>query len=309
MKPLSVSFAAASLAILLSGCGTGITSISGGASPFTSSITTSFKGLNGNWLLTGSVPFKGVPGTNTGNTLSFTASFSVSSSGTIDAWHYENIPCGNNGSSIITIDEGDELSGTVNGSTFRAQNATPPGTKQAAIIQLSGNLPSDTATTWTGTLNIDPNMPACAGNQVYAVTATRMADLTKTYTGTASLYHYAPSGGQPISTDAITITAVFQQGIAQSSGGINPIALGGTIEIKGSPCFTSGSIESFQSDYPQSNVAGTEFVGDAAMNDGAYFDFGGLTVDAAASGIYLFGNGSGGSCGNTTLSDVVLKAQ
>jgi hypothetical protein len=167
---------------------------------------------------------------------------------------------------------------------------------------VAGTVPSTAASTWTGHLDLTDNTAFCSITRTLNFTAVRIADVTGTYTGTASLS--GTIGGTLQSPQAATFTFTLQQGnTAPGTPAPDAALLSGAVRVQGSTCFTSGTLplptlSPTGALIPISSVLGSEVELQATMNDGSTILILGRIMDTSSSKIYVTGiTGSGGTCG------------
>jgi len=146
------------------------------------------------------------------------------------------------------------------------QLAETPASAQSASIQLaiSGTAPATGADTWGGTYSFtDPaSYTNCTVNQTSPFTATALAPFDGTYTGTLIEATSAP-------TSTVTLSLNVSQGAATGSTSTYPgypyLPLTATVAVSGSPCFTSGVINTSS----VSDIQGDQAFLSFTMSDGS----------------------------------------
>ncbi len=262
------------------GCGTGPASTT--AAPTAATGT-----LNGNWLLTGTLPFidplnfgSGQSGFGIAMTFTTTGSQLVGG-GTVQ------YPCG----SFTVGGSGGVVNGTIAGDgSFTAQSAS---TLPLDSLVLKGTVPAAGASTWNGSYTFIPNNTSCPQSLTGSFTATRIADVTGTYVAKAPVALAPGSLGSV--AQSVSLTFTFQQGVVlPGATASSPEALAGSVQIAGSTCFQTGTAAGTAG----SGLLGNTLVTAFTLNDGSKMQLLGDTEDAAASRLVLrdliF---SGGACG------------
>lgn len=277
------------LAPVVQGCGSGTASLS------TPAVSSSPANLNGNWLLTGNLPFTILAGNPLNST--FGAAMTVSVLGNnLVATLERNEVCGNTvASGPIGV-----VTGTVaSDNSFAISTASTIVSDTATV---TGTIPATADSSWAGHLDLTDNTTFCSISRTLNFTAVRIADVTGTYSGTASLN--GTLGGTLQSSQAATFAFTLQQGnTAPGTSTPNAALLSGTATVQGTPCFTSGTLplptlSPTGGLIPISSVLGSEVELQATMNDGSTVVIVGHIMDTSSSKIYVTGVvGSGGTCG------------
>jgi hypothetical protein len=256
--------------------------------------------MRGNWLVVGTLPQLGstapVPILQPGVAMSLDE-YSGEIVGSISL----QIPCMNSSGA---------LQSAIGGAT-RLQPVTPnaDGTFVLQDVLLGGNtghqvavqgtLPQSVGGAWSGTYTLDDPNAGCVP-LTGSFTAVPVAQLTATYSGTGTL-----SG----SSVPVTIAAVLTQGGPSSLNLPNvPVTsenvISGTLTVRGSPCFTSGTMTQLSG-----ALFGNLFQLNFKMNDGSTMFLSGTIGDVDAGTLTLmFANVQGGACDKVSgLMGTVLK--
>jgi hypothetical protein len=265
--------------VALTGCG-GLP-VSTSAPP-----ASSYANLDGNWLLTGQLPFAGLgsSGIITNTQFGVAGTFSVVGS-TVVAALSANLPCG----AFTASDALGVMTGTVaSDGSFTLQNAN---TVSVGTVTLSGTVPSSATSSWSGNLAVSLAGAGCPGIGQTSFTAVKIADVTGTYSGSSTITF---ANATP-SAQVLSFQIALQQGAALTASGTDfPEVLTGTVKVQGSPCFSSGTIVAPTG----GGVLGSKVVINATMNDGSVLTSVGDILDTGAMQIEMSNLiGSGGSCG------------
>ncbi|HEX5283490.1 MAG TPA: hypothetical protein VFW30_05170 [Bryocella sp.] len=261
--------------------------------------------IAGNWLLTGALPFLG-PNQFANTAFGVTMTFSVAGD-QIAGGGYFQAPCSPSGPFNADIGGGVVISGSANAKgSFTAQaSATQPST--LSTLRLQGSVPSGTAGSWSGTYSFSSNNAGCPFNSSGPFTAIRIADVTGTYSGSTSIY---PSGGSSSGSGRpISFTFIFQQQQTTTQiQAINGGVLAGTVQVQGSPCFTSGTIIPTQ---PQlEGVLGSHLLASFTMNDGSRLDMPADIEDVTSGKLEVIGAAVvGGACDRQGTGSFELTRQ
>jgi hypothetical protein len=289
-SPLLVVFGA--VVLLLAGCGASAPTVTSAPAVASNS------NLNGNWLLTGALPFSSPVGPVSNNSFGVAATFQVIGNQIVISTS-TNVPCG-----FFTSDgAGTVLTGTIasDGSFSAATPATTPSS--LATMQMTGAVPLSVGSSWKGTLNYANTSTSCAFAQAVSFTATPIANITGTYAGAATLsFESLGAASQPV-----TFSFSLQQG-ATLPGTTTPDIqlLSGTVIVQGGSCFTSGTAAAGVG----SGVLGTVFIEQFAMNDGATLNLIGNVQDASALKLAVTSVlSSGGKCGLVSTGPFALAKQ
>src|SRR5580698_5856225 len=207
------------------GCGSGTP-----ASP----VAAAGSGLNGNWLITGALPF--IDPLNPGSH-AFGISMTFALTGNqITAGGTENVPCGN-----FIVGSGAVLAGTLatDGTVSMQSTLGAP----VPSLALTGKGPAAGASTWTGTYTYTSASVSCPQTLAGAFTATRIADVTGTYAPAAPVQLTPASLGA--TAQAVNLSFSFVQGATvPGTTQFDPELLSGSVQIQGSSCFKSGATAS-----------------------------------------------------------------
>jgi len=269
------------LALLLAGCGsTPVTTTGPTPVPAT---------LNGNWLLTGSLPFADPLGSGPPNsTFGLAMTFAVQGNQLVAA-DTVNMLCG----AFVSSGSGGVVTGTIaSDGSFTAQTAA--GTPLTlSTLQIKGTVPAAGATSWPGTYSFTTTNPSCPFTMTGLFTAVRIADVTGTYNGSTTLN---PSTGATFTTpQPVTVSFTLQQGaVLTGSSQIDPEVLTGAVQVKGSSCFSSGTASSIA----PGGVLGNEFITIFTMDDGSTVNLLADVENAQSTKASIRNlSGGGGKCG------------
>lgn len=284
-----------SLVFSLVGCGAGSTTL-----PATTS-----NSITGNWVLTGALPFFG-PNQFTNRNFGVTMTFSTVGDQIVGGGYFQ-VPCSPSGTFSADIGGGIVVSGTVDAKgSFTAQS---PATQPSALatLQLQGSAPSASASSWSGTYSFSSNNSGCPFNSSGPITAVRIADVTGTYTGSALLY---PNGGSSNgSGQPISLTFTLQQQTTAQISAVNGGVLAGTVQVQGSPCFSSGTIIPAQPQV-EGNVLGSHLLATFTMNDGSRLDLPADIEDVTSGKLEVIGAAIvGGACDRQGTGSFELSRQ
>jgi hypothetical protein len=286
----------ASLALSVVGCGAGSS-----AAPAS---TPSPLALNGNWLLAGEIPvlLPAGPG-STGFGLAMT--FSVVGDQIVGGG-WDQISCGQ-----FAAGGGAVVSGTVtrNG-RFTAQTSNSQ-LLEGSSLQISGIVPSNNGSAWTGNYTFSSTDSNCPFSSSGPIAAVRIADLTGTYSGPASL---SPPIGTAGNSQPVSVTMTLQQGQAVAgpatgAQSVNEAVLSGSIQVQGTSCFSSGQIVQPQP-YVNGNILGTNVLATFTMDDGSHLRLSGNIEDTLSSkfaAVSLLS--SGGKCDGQFTQPFELSRQ
>jgi hypothetical protein len=266
--------------------------------------------MTGNWLITGALPFLGsgqFANTNFGVTMTFSAvGNQIVGGGSFQA---PCSPAGLIGGGIVVSGRVD-AKGTLSAQTSTTQSSgdvtlQPLG---GATLELQGSVPAGTPGSWSGTYSFSSNNSSCPFISSGPFTAVRIAAVTGTYTGSTTLL---PSGGalsgsgQPIS---LTFALQQQQSTTEIPG-VNGGVLAGTVEVQGSPCFSSGTIVQAQPPV-EGNVLGSKLLTTFTMNDGSYLNLSANLEDVTSGKLEVIGLlFSGGACDRQVTGSFELSRQ
>jgi hypothetical protein len=270
-----------SLVVALTGCGTGNFEVPA-APPLASA-------LNGNWLITGTLPFADTlhPAGNTSFGLAMT--FSVVGNQVV-ASEATNLPCG---TSVRGGADGGVVMGTVaTDGTFTLASITNL-TSPISTVLVRGTAPRSGGSSWSGTYQYTNTTANCAAIYSGPVMATRIGDLSSTYAGATPLM-VTPAGSILTSILPASVSISFQQG--QTLPGTTQLDAGllaGTIKIQGIPCFVNGTASATAS----SVVQGISFSTIFTMDDGTKLNVFGLIEDSASTKLLVASfSGRGVNC-------------
>jgi hypothetical protein len=252
--------------------------------------------LNGNWLLVGTLPFADLSGTVTNPLFGVAGTFSVVGSNVVGALS-ANVPCG----TFVLSEPVAVMTGTIAADGSLSMQSVSSGSSGTA--SLTGMLPMNSGSAWSGNLALSLPASACAFSKQTNFTAVKIADVTGTYVGSATISLFPGSG-----TQTVSYRFVLQQGGTLGSSTTEfASALTGTVTVQGSTCFTSGVFAAPQS---SSGVLGSELVANTMMNDGSGMAGVGQIMDTGALQLDMSGLvGSGGSCGLYSVSPLILTRQ
>jgi hypothetical protein len=125
---------------------------------------------------------------------------------------------------------------------------------------LNGTYPQDDSTPWPGSFSFPQTPPNCQVPSSGNFTAVKIADVTGVYTGKLGMT-------APPTTVAIapTVQMTLQQGgVFPGQSQFSHLYIGGTLQVQGSPCVSSGTSDAQNSDY-----GGDIGIMDFKMNDGS----------------------------------------
>lgn len=290
-------FTCIGFAISLAGCGSGSVSVITSSAPTPAA-------LDGNWLLAGELPFLGP---NQTANKSFGMALTVTVVGDqIVAGGSTQIPC----SSSALLGSGVVVSGSVGpDGSFSAQTSQ---TQLAglATLQIKGTVPSATGQSWIGTYAFSSTDPTCPFTSSGPITAVRIADLTGTYSGSASL---SPPSGSSGASQPVSVSFTLQQGLATAgpagTQSVNEGLLTGTVSVQGTSCFSSGQIVQSASTIDGS-ILGTKVLPVFTMDDGSHLFLTANTEDTAASKLGVVGAVvSGGKCDSQFIGSFEASRQ
>ena len=287
-------FAACGAGLLLCGCGSSASSGGSATSP-----------LAGNWLIVGPMPVNGVP-PSSGFRLAMT--FDVTGN-SIVATGFGDDAC--NSSTGYSFGFGSVVAGTVAADgSFKLQSSLgTSGSVRIAPVTMSitGMVPKTGGSTWAGSYSVAfaNNIPqTCDLSESGTFTATSFPLVSGVYTGTAS--STTSVNGVPTTT-TMALQVTLQQGGTRTDPATGHTVttntvLTGSIKVQGSPCFSSGTMQSTSA----VSVLGNEVNAAFMMDDGSTLGFIGTLTDASESKIttpLVFV--AGGHCGgNGTLPAV-----
>lgn len=290
----------ANIALSITGCGAGSTTPADN-SPSPNS-------LNGNWLLLGSLPF--LSPTQHGNG-AFGVSMTFSLVGDqIAAGGSIQVPCGQSSGTVTTFSSYDgggiALSGSVatNGSFTAQTPATQP--TQLPVMQIQGSVPSNGASSWSGSYSFLSNNSTCPFSETGTFTAVRIADLTGSYSGSG--FFYPASGASGGNGQPVNVELTLQQGQATQTQSIDEAVVAGSVEVQGVSCFSTGQIAS-QPKW-QSNLLGTQYLATFTMDDGSQLLLSANIEDTLSSRLGVASMlVSGGKCDRQFIGPFELSRQ
>lgn len=203
------------------------------------------------------------------------------------------IPCGSSGS----VGSGAVITGSAGADgSFSAQtSATQPA--DVLTLQIKGTVPSGSGSSWIGSYTFSNTDPSCPFTSSGPITAVRIADLTGTYSGSASL---SPPFGTTGTAQPVSLSFTLQQGQAVSgpagTQSVDEGILSGSVKVQGTSCFSTGQIVSSIPDL-EGNILGTNVFATFTMDDGSHLLITANVEDTASSKLGVV-NGliSGGKC-------------
>jgi len=305
---MRTALAALCLGPVLNGCSAGTTASTTTSTPASTTTSTPVAvpaNLNGNWLLTGSLPFT-IAGRNPPNsTFGVAMTISNSKGNELSAYVDRNEACSNGVTSGFLA----EVSGTVaSDGTFSMTNSSASFSATA-----TGTVPATPPSSWTGHLDIKDNTGACA-SQSLDFTAVRIADVTGTYNGSAILNSVIGGTVQAPQTTLLTFT--LQQGAIGPANSISgPADISGNVVAQGTTCFATGNLPirtlpPLASD-PISEVLGSLVQLQSIMNDGSVLSLSGRIMDMSSSTIYVtsVSSNNAGRCTSLSAAPFMLTKQ
>jgi hypothetical protein len=163
-------------------------------------------------------------------------------------------------------------------------------------VAVTGTAPTADSNTWTGTYSFTElaGYTSCIVNQTGQLTAAPLASFTGTYNGTLT----SSSGN-------VTLSLAAQQGAAATTSvGTYYLPLTANLTVSGSPCFTSGTTNTYSISQIQGDLANLSFTmsdGSQAYLNVVYADPGAATLTSL--GFFIFtGQCSGAAYGGGTLT-------
>jgi hypothetical protein len=279
VRPL---FSFAVFGLLLLGCG--------GGSP--KQVAPAVSPLAGNWLITGPMPTPGFTPPGTG-VFSLAMSFDVSGND-ITALGYGSGFCESNASPPI-YNESFAFESLTTGviATDGSFTLQTPQTTSDYSLSIQGRVPETNADqlpgTYAATFN-SPIGPTCVGNSAGMFAATSFPIVSGVYTGTGK-FQLLTNG--VLTVTPVTIEVTLQQGAAvlDPTTGLSKtsnIAIGGSIRVQGSPCFTSGTANTALFSpirKPLSSIDGNIMQLNFTMDDGSMLTMAGALTDSTESHI------------------------
>jgi hypothetical protein len=260
------------LVCALAGCGSstvGLTSTSGAA------------GLKGNWLLAGTLPVF-APGSVSQN-FGLALTLDVID-GQVFAQSSDFYPCSNG--SAAGGSGGLTPAAIASDGSFALQTTQLNGVTPTIVLSIHGTVPEAVGGSWSGTYSASNSNVGCApiAGTFSAVPIQRVSG---TFSGTGSLGPPSSGFSPPVTPAPIMLTTVLQQGgpasldLPVGSSPVNSVsALSGTISVKGSTCFSSGTAK-----IPSGSVFGSRIEAQFTMDDGSTLLLNGTIMDAATSTI------------------------
>jgi hypothetical protein len=266
-------FSFAVLGSVLIGCG-------GGSSKQTALAVSP---LAGNWLITGPMPTVGftAPGTGVFSLASgYGSGFCASAS--VPPVYDNAFSFGSLTTGVIAAD-----------GSFTLQ--TPP-TTPIYSLSVQGKVPAMNAEQFAGTYAAGFNSTiarGCVGNSAGSFTATYFPIVSGVYSGAGEFQSFA--NGVSTATP-VTIELTLHQGapvLDPKTGIAKPsnIAIGGSISVKGFPCFTTGTASTIQFGptlQPSSSIQGNIMIMNFTMDDGTMLSMNGALTDATENHISAF---------------------
>jgi hypothetical protein len=247
--------------LIVAGCGGGTTlSIATTTPPATAN-------LNGNWLLVGTLPAVSTISAQ-GQTAGIAGTFNVIGS-TVSAAFSSSLAClGQAGWEAATLGSGTAAPDGSFSVLLSPASAVLYGLN--TTMDLTGTVPAAGAATWSGTFTLaNLNSATCPVPQSVPFTAVRIANLTGTYTGSATLT--STSLTSP-SSQTVQVAFALTQGSAT-----NALAMTGTVTIQGGSCSLSGSLAN------ASAFIAPEAALQVSFTDGSTALLGGQVLDTAAA--------------------------
>jgi len=248
--------------------------------------------LAGNWLLFGSIPpvvatFPAAVGTS-----SLVAEFDVVGTKVVAS---ATIQAACTSQSLVGATFSAALKGTM--ASDGSFTVSTPSTSQLSILTIQGIAPTATGGSWSGsyTFNFTSTLgQGCTFSQSGPFTASSIADIDGTFTGTGSLY--VGSVKTPVTLN-LNLT---QGGLLYSLLGGTPVesrlALDGSVQMQGISCFNKGTSAAGR----PSLVDGSEINTSFTMDDGSTLQLAGNLVDQSVTELSV--NTlivSGGQCSGT----------
>ena len=275
-----LSYEACGAVLLLTGCGAW--------NVLPNSVTPAASPLSGNWLVVGSLSNFG-PGFAQGQAkppFNLAVSLNVTS-GKVTGYASTAFICTNTGAGGA----GELVTASISADgSFELQPPMLGTGAPTATFDVRGVVPQTAGGTWSGTYTATDTNNGCTSTSG-AFTAVPIMPVTGTYAATGTLSSQGLSGSTPV-----TITATFQQGAIGASSTSTKVnsqnVLNGNIAVQGSPCFSSGTINSMEG-----AVFGSSVQAVYTMNDGSELFVSGYIRDATVSTIELVGFlVNGGQC-------------
>ncbi len=248
----------------------------------------------GNWLLLGSLPSAVTRNPAPNAAVSFDVKGGqITGAGTFD------FPC-TSGSGSVGFGFGAVLAGVVaSDGSFTLASPDTADVLSGPRIRLSGSVPKVAGEAWQGiysATSASGSTAPCTVESTGTFVATAIADLTGTYAGKGSGYFF-PGGNAPGNSEPLALTLTLEQG-GTLYGGPTPVlntrlALGGSINVAGIPCFSKG----VDSPNKESFSQGTEFSAAFVMDDNSTLSLVGDVLALDASELAILGATiDGGKC-------------
>lgn len=267
--------------------------------------------LAGNWLLVGPMPTEGI---NPSSGFRLAMTFDVSGDSVV-AGGFADDACSSSAQASFSFGSLTASAGPIaTDGSFTMQ--TPPLGPPITEVQIKGTAPAVNGGPWSGSyaVSLNTTVPQSCDtnpsgtftatsfplvNGVYAGTATSAAAIgsTCTFTGTGTTCTPTTTGGTSTTTMAVQVT-LKQGGTATDIRGntINSnTALTGSIKVQGSPCFTSGTVNT-----AVGGMLGNRITATFTMDDGSTMTMIGTLTDTseakiATSVVTIRGGQCGGS--------------
>jgi hypothetical protein len=307
---VQASFSLAVFGVVLIGCG--------GGSP--KQVAPAVSPLAGNWLITGPMPTYGITAPGTG-VFSLAMSFDVTGSN-ITASGYGSGFCESNASPPI-YNEAFAFEGLTTGviATDGSFTLQTPLTISNYSLSIQGRVPEMNADQFPGTYAAkfnSPIGPTCDGKPAGMFTATSFPIVSGSYLGTGK-FQLLTNG--VLTVTPVTIEVTLQQGGAvldPTTGLSKPsnIAIGGSVRVQGSPCFTSGTANTAlfsPTKKPLSSINGNVMQLNFTMDDGSTLTMTGALTDSTESHISASFNddpfAKGCGAGSSILPSIDLARQ
>jgi len=248
--------------------------------------------LAGNWLITGPMPTAGFIAPGSG-VFSLAMSFDVTDNN-ITASGYGSGFCAS--ASVPPVYDDAFSFSTLTTGVIAADGSfilQTPSTIASYSLSVQGTVPGMNAEQFVGTYAAGFNSTigrGCAGNSAGSFTATSFPIVSGVYSGTGKFQ--SVTNGVSTATP-VTIEVTLQQGapvLDPKTGLAKPsnTAIGGTVRVQGSPCFTSGvaSTSLFGlGNEPLSSIHGNIMNMNFKMNDGSMLSMDGALTDSTESHI------------------------
>ena len=261
---------------LLALCGTFALSGCGGVPVASTSVTTtsSTSSLAGNWLLYGGMPVNNPSGLTAGLVLDIQV---IGTQIVASARVQGN--CSATSSFGITYSS--VLSGAI--AADGSFTISSPNLSSAVLLSVKGNVPTTAGGSWPGTYSVAFGGLGCTTTQTGAFTATPVAQVTGTYSGTGTAQSLT---GSTNSSVPITLSLALQQGspiYLNGTGVSSTLGLSGSLAIQGLSCFSKGTTSTQE----PSELEGNEVFTNFTMDDGSRVELLGDITDVNASTISM----------------------